>query len=402
MVLSNRLAGWAARRPHALLVEVPGATAVRWVAEAELARAGAVAADSAADADLLVVAGAPGAELTAVVDEVWAQMPGPRARIWIAEPGAAAGAVAQALASLIGPGQAADAGRRRDAWAAGPATPDGGGSAEDGDEGDGMQMPGGLMMADRAPDRDGLQLDVLSVPLGPVLADWPAGLVVDVQVQGDVVQRAQWRLLGPAQPSGPASDGADADPGRGPGGRAASRLGALARLLGVAGWPAAAVQARRLRDAAWSGAPAAPVRTGLRRLDRRLRRSRALRWSTDGLGVLTPDEARSQGFPRWDAAGADTARTGHDATARWRGWLTEADALLAGEGAGRGAAEGDGAGHDAGREDDASVARARLDAAVRLMAGLDLAAARVVMASLDPHCGALAGAARRPEGTTSA
>lgn len=44
-------------------------------------------------------------------------------------------------------------------------------------------MPGGLMMTERAADRDGLRLDMLYVALGPVLADWPAGLVVELAVQ---------------------------------------------------------------------------------------------------------------------------------------------------------------------------------------------------------------------------
>ena len=38
-------------------------------------------------------------------------------------------------------------------------------------------------MADRGDDRDGLRLDQLHLPLGPVLPDWPAGLVLRVITQ---------------------------------------------------------------------------------------------------------------------------------------------------------------------------------------------------------------------------
>ena len=40
----------------------------------------------------------------------------------------------------------------------------------------GMEMPGGLPMAGQGEDRDGLTLDRLHVPLGPLLSDWPTGL----------------------------------------------------------------------------------------------------------------------------------------------------------------------------------------------------------------------------------
>src|SRR5260370_29378823 len=46
-------------------------------------------------------------------------------------------------------------------------------------------------------DRDGLRLDQLHVPLGPVLPDWPAGLVVHLTLQGDVVQHAEVQAVGP-------------------------------------------------------------------------------------------------------------------------------------------------------------------------------------------------------------
>ncbi len=57
-------------------------------------------------------------------------------------------------------------------------------------------MPGGVPMADRGADRDGLALDQLHVPIGPLLPDWPAGLVVRTVLQGDVIQEARIEVAG--------------------------------------------------------------------------------------------------------------------------------------------------------------------------------------------------------------
>ncbi len=51
-------------------------------------------------------------------------------------------------------------------------------------------VPYGRPMAGRAPDRDGLELDQLPVRVGPFFVPFPAGLVLDVRLQGDVVQEA--------------------------------------------------------------------------------------------------------------------------------------------------------------------------------------------------------------------
>jgi hypothetical protein len=48
----------------------------------------------------------------------------------------------------------------------------------------------GLPMAMTEPDRDGLQLDVLKISLGPVLAGWPTGLVLRAELQGDILAGA--------------------------------------------------------------------------------------------------------------------------------------------------------------------------------------------------------------------
>jgi hypothetical protein len=149
-----------------------------------------------------------------------------------------------------------------------------------------IEMPGGLPMAELGEDRDGLMLDRLHVALGPVLPDWPAGLVLRLALQGDVIQQAQARVLD--QPGGktfwtelaPAPT-VVADVARRV---AVCELDALARLLSVAGWDVPAATARRLRDQLLAGAPATQVRPPTEALLRRVRRSRTLRWLLRGVG----------------------------------------------------------------------------------------------------------------------
>ncbi|MEV0001694.1 hypothetical protein AB0H28_05325 [Micromonospora sp. NPDC050980] len=362
------LARWAARRPHPLVVAAPGATVARLAVEAHADRGGWPLAPSPADADLLVVVGEPGSELAAAVERVWAQFPGPRARARVTDPAGAASALHAAVARLTGTGgEPADPGPE-----AGGGQHDGGsGSSGHGDH-DGMSMPGGLMMAERAEDRDGLKLDVLHLALGPVLADWPAGLVVELAVQGDVVQSADARVLPPADPAAvrpyPDVDHPELRRRR----QAVAHLDALGRLWAVVGWPAGAVAARRLRDALVDHVPLATAYAGFRALDRRARRSRALRRATDGLGVLPEVTAGRAGL-------ADPAAVCGDATDRWRRRLAETYRLLAG-------------GEPAAPEPDAAAV---LAVAARLTVGLDLAAARVVLASFDPDPDAVVAAGVR-------
>jgi hypothetical protein len=334
----------AARRPHVLVVAVPGATGVRLALEAALARRGWPIATGPADADVLAVAGTPGPELAAVVDAVWEQVPAPRARIGPSTPedvdqhlDAAAALLADAehQRTEVVSGNASDSARNHSrprygdhgshvehgghaAPAAHPEQPhhagrsehdadhgehaghgDHGEHAGHGDHGEhaghanhaehGGDAAGdhaghgghhhhghggtvaGLPMADLGPDRDGLTLDRLHVPLGPVLPDWPAGLVVRVTLQGDVIQEASAEVL----------DAGHAVPFEWPS-AAARELDGLARFLGVAGWPSVAGQARVLRDAALSGDR---VEAEVTALLRRIRRSRTVRWLLRGTGV---------------------------------------------------------------------------------------------------------------------
>ncbi|GAA3081239.1 hypothetical protein GCM10010464_51630 [Pseudonocardia yunnanensis] len=322
MDLTARLLRFAAARPHALVVPAVGGTAQRLAVEAELARRGWPVAMGPADTDVLVVAGVPGPELAAVVELLWQQVPAPRARADVATASAAAPALDRAADDL------ADAARQRREPAR-PSSPahqgaparastehsehhpgshrhaghDHGGHRTGGGQpdahqhgghqhGGGMRMPGGLPMADVGPDRDGLMLDRLRVPLGPVLPDWPAGLVVEVVLQGDVVQEASARILDPpahGQPA-PPSFWSDADSSADHARRRTARhLDALARLLGTAGWADPAAKARHLRDELLAGAPAESLRPRTDALVGTVRRSRMLRRMLRGVGAGAGD-----------------------------------------------------------------------------------------------------------------
>lgn len=191
--------------------------------------------------------------------------------------------------------------------------------------------PGGIPLAAGGEDRDGLEMDVLHVRLGPVLPHWPAGLVLRCSLQGDVIVEARAELL----------DAPGREEHRGPG--PARRLDSVASLLALAGWDDAAAEARRVRDTALDTGDA----PGLARLRRRVRRSWTLRWSLRGLRPLAEVDLHHHGLPSGLAGDA------HDRLLR----------LL----------------------DDPEDAGTTLstDHVAHLVSGLDLATARVVLAGLD-------------------
>jgi hypothetical protein len=243
----------------------------------------------------------------------------------------------------------------------------------------------GLPLAGRAPDRDGLKLDVLHVPLGPVLPFWPAGLRVALSVQGDVVQEATVATVGLAhatevpfwdEPMLRALAGQRVQAGEVARRRAASHLDSLVRLLGVAGWDVPAVRCAVLRDRVLDGERAGALVEAFGPLARRLTGSRVLRGMTVGLGDVDGgicDRAGVSG-PAAIAAG--------DVWARFQRWVR-----LTGD--------------DLARVDDLSWVtdvegpRGRLDRpeppSVALLAvlpgllvGAELAGVRLIVASLDP------------------
>ncbi len=70
-----------------------------------------------------------------------------------------------------------------------------------------MPAPGGIPLATGSEnDRDGLEMDELSVSLGPVLPSWPAGLVLRCVLHGDLIADASVQTMPGRLPS--ASEGA--------------------------------------------------------------------------------------------------------------------------------------------------------------------------------------------------
>lgn len=163
----------------------------------------------------------------------------------------------------------------------------------------------GRPMAERADDRDGLRLDRLHGKLGPALPDWPTGLVLDVAVQGDVIQRADALVVSaPARASAArypfwsapwlsVADGATVPVGAVERRRCAAHLDSLGRLLAIAGWASQAVRARTLRDAVLIGAAVTDLDGDVHRFTRRVRSSRTLRGLLTGLGHLSAARAGS-------------------------------------------------------------------------------------------------------------
>ncbi|MFF0687148.1 hypothetical protein ACFYUG_13675 [Streptomyces albogriseolus] len=400
----------AAARPHVLLAAVPGGTAVRLAAERLLRARDWPRASTPAQADLLFVAGPDLPELRTPLERLWRDMPAPRARVHARTADEVEDAL-NAGRALLGPpavrsasaAPPADAGGHREGdhgarerHEGDDQTPghDGHGDhrghgGHGGHSGGQTEMPGGLPMAGQGADRDGLTLDQLHLPLGPFLADWPAGLTVRLVLQGDVVQRVD--VDEPARPFDDAAaeafwvhpwlraaSGEPVPVGEAVRRRAAAHLDSLGRLLAVAGWPAEAVRARRLRDDLLYGAPRAAVAPRLERFTRRVGGSRTLAWLTRGIGVVTAQKAREAGV------GGPAARAGGDVTSRYRQWLADIrrDLPRLEDPAPLDVAVEDSPRGPWSAEHPPSAALIAL--LPRLLEGAELAAARLVVASLDP------------------
>ncbi|WP_435198085.1 hypothetical protein [Janibacter sp. GS2] len=341
MGLSTWTARRAARSAHVLVVEVPGNWMTRVCTERAVRERGWHVALSPADADLLVVCGTPGAQLAPFVDRVWEQMPGPRARSEITDPLGVLPALTRAQDDLLDRDQQREDARER---ATEPDLDHG-----EMDHGDMDMAPGGIALAEGGEDRDGLEMDVLHLPLGPILAHWPAGLVLRCSLQGDVIVDAEARWV---RGGVPGEDALGAAPG------AAIRVDNVAALLTLAGWPDAAVRARRLRDDLLRAEDPHELRAELGALHRRVARSRLLRWSLRRIRPIGAEELAERAWPH--AWAGDV----HD---RLLTMLERAAASLR-------AAPGD--------PDDAAGGDAAA-ALPHLVSGLDLATARLVVASLD-------------------
>ena len=151
--------------------------------------------------------------------------------------------------------------------------------------------PAGIPLAEGGEDRDGLEMDVLHLPLGPVLPFWPAGLVLHCSLQGDVVVDAtasvidatEHRAGAPGRPTDHAS-------------ATVTQCDQVMALLALAGAEDLADCARRARDGILTGDPGA-ARDAVKRLHRKVRRSRLLRWSLRGVLPLGPADLERHGLP---------------------------------------------------------------------------------------------------------
>jgi len=291
-------------RAHVLVAEVPGAFRPRVALERALDHMGWCLAESVADADVLAVVGDPGDAFAAVIEHVWAQMSEPRVRIHLREEMEVQVRLSEACEQLrdgarrltgqdvrrsftpSAEAMAHDDDGDHDSDGDGDGDHEGhAGHSEHGDEhgdhggGDGndhsAMMPDGIALAEGAEDRDGLEMDELHLPLGPVLAHWPAGVVLRVTLHGDVVSDAEVEQL-PAEP-GATLTGDDRAT------RAARLLDAAGSVLTLAGLPAVSARARRLRDRCLDGDLVDGLEVAA--LGERVGRQRVLRWSMSGLTV---------------------------------------------------------------------------------------------------------------------
>lgn len=280
MGLIEVLSGVASSRAHVLVAEAPGAFRERVALERALDRRGWCAASSVADADVFAVVGEPGEALAAVVERVWGQMSEPRTRFHLHDEAEVDALLGDAAAQLRGtPRRVAEPDLRhgftpsRDDLSEEPGDHPGHDMAGGRDHG--AMMPDGIPLAEGADDRDGLEMDELHLPLGPVLAHWPAGLVLRVTLHGDVVVDADVEQLPGRAGTTLAAD----DPTT----RAARLLDAARSVLTLAGLPSEAARAKGLRDRCLDG----DLKGGrdVAALGERVGRRRALRWALSGLSV---------------------------------------------------------------------------------------------------------------------
>ena len=367
MGLSDVLARAAVTRCHVFLAEVLDGAAPRMAVERELARRGWVEALSPADADILCVCGEVPDGQAEALDRLWDQLPGPRTRVNVGRPDDAAARLDGCVAELLD--TAAQGRREADRKVApdddGDAAMDHSGmdhsqmnhgDADDVDHGDmdhgdagdmdhsqmdhgdsggmdhgemdhgsgsgmdhsgmdhggmDMPMPGGIPLAGEGTDRDGLNLDVLKVPLGPYLPLWPAGMVLHCELQGDVVFGSTIDFPFGTPESGPAS-GSDE--------RASlvHHLDLAERLLRLAGAAASGTRTRRIRDAALDGAALDQCRSKVQAEQARVRKDWLLRRTLRGVGhipsgsglpALEETDVWARLLGMFDAAAGSTAGT---------------------------------------------------------------------------------------------
>lgn len=318
--------------------------------------------DSPRHATVLVVAGSVAASASERIRRLHDQLPHPRAVVWwdiaggqpqLPDVTRLAGDAADLATAVRDVHRALLAGHRASSAAVLPDEPPhpwrGVGPYGQGGKGMTGGTPYGRPMTGRAPDRDGLELDQLTVTLGPWASPLPPGLVLSVKVQGDVIQEAV------VEPT-PVGETAAADVFRRALsepvpiaeielGRARHHLSWAADVLRLVGLRAESRRVLRVAATVRLGAPDSALDAAARTASA-LTSSRRLRPPLAGVGPLAGDTARSIGGPVARAAGAtDDARAGDgayrdlgfepvverdaDSLARWRVRLKEATQAIA-------------------------------------------------------------------------
>lgn len=328
----------ARRRVHVLTVTAADGVLARLATERALRDLGWVLAWSPADADMLAVCGTPAGAEADAAERLWHQLPGPRARVQLDDPQDVSEALVAAAAALED--RAAQEGLAHDADMAAQMNAQGSGDADHSEMGHGdmdhghmdhgemsMGGPAGIPLAEGASeDRDGMEMDAWHVVLGAGLPAWPAGLVLQVELHGDVV--TDLVVLEEPLPHPPHEAPL----------QAALLFDAAASVLELAGWSLAASAARRLRDDLMEGRDPAEVAPRVERLARRVRRSVLLRWSLEGPRRRTTGGApsaghlvRSRAIGLLEAAGSMLTAPAHGAPMPHAYGLDDLPALAVGQ-----------------------------------------------------------------------
>ena len=319
----------------AAIAEVPVFAAVgaggRALADEAALLPGVRLVDSPRGANVLLVVGRITPALLRPLLGIHDQLPTPRATVWWPG-GALVDRLASALPDLVA-GRDGDGDHLRSVFAElllgrrrsePPALPDQEaaewrGVGPFGQGGTGMTggVPYGRPLPTRAPDPDGLELDQLPLCVGPLFPPFPPGLILEIELQGDVVRQA---TVG----DNPFIGGTEGEDG--PPLDTALFVDALTRPTPIADLEVArarhhlcwAARTLRLHGLASEGLRLLALARTLTPGDRavvesqaqRIARSRSVAWATRGVGVLEPDEVI--GGPVARAAGLAVDARLHD------------------------------------------------------------------------------------------
>lgn len=351
MGLRGRLASVAESAPVAVF-PVVGAGALADVALLRL-RPEIELVDSPRHADVLIVAGAFAPGEVPGLAQVHDQLASPRGTVRWGEPLDGLDASAQTIGTqddvVVAIRSVASRFYRDPSLSEPPLLPDvdlvewrGVGPYGHGGKGMTGGTPYGRPIVERAPDRDGLELDQLTVTVGPWIGSLPSGMTIHLRLQGDIIQEAEILepIAGPYRPDpftralNSPQRVADLELAR-----ASHHLVWLGEALQVHGLQAVGLRAIRLTQTL--GPDSAQ---SVRKLIQMVRRSGIFVLALSGVGALPDSDldglgpvSRSHGRtddarldePAYRGLGFTTITNGGgDAAARWRQRLAEIEQSL--------------------------------------------------------------------------